>query len=273
MSELQRLRDVTRQLREPGGCDWDRAQSPQSMRPYLLEEIYELIDAVEREDGDHIREELGDVLFLVFFYARLAEEQSLYDIESVAQHVAEKLIRRHPHVFGDVKVSGVDEILSNWQSIKAEEKAARANSSPLRSASSVPAATGMHLPALLRAFEIQKKAAAVGFDWSDAVATINKLQEELDELKAELESANPVSHRLESELGDLLFSVVNTARHIGVNPELALNRASTRFLSRFHQMESLAEAEGTILKGKSLAELDELWAQAKAVEAGLDRKP
>jgi tetrapyrrole methylase family protein/MazG family protein len=272
MSELQRLRDVTRQLREPGGCDWDRAQNPQSMRPYLLEEIYELIDAVESEDPEHIREELGDVLFLVFFYARLAEEQSLFDIESVASHVAEKLIRRHPHVFGDVRISSVDEILSNWQNIKAAEKAARSNTSTLRAESVVPSETGMHLPALLRAFEIQKKAAAVGFDWTGAAATLGKLQEELDELKAEFASSNPVAVRLESELGDLLFSVVNTARHAGVNPELALNRASTRFLSRFHQMESLAEAEGGMLKGKSSVELDQLWEQAKDIEASRGRE-
>lgn len=271
MSELQRLRDVTRQLREPGGCDWDRAQSPQSMRAYLLEEIYELIDAVEREDPDHTREELGDVLFLVFFYARLAEEQSLYDIESVANHVAEKLIRRHPHVFGDVQVSGVDEILRNWQSIKAAEKAARFNSSAPLPESAAPSATGMHLPALLRAFEIQKKAAAVGFDWQDVTATIGKLQEELDELRVELASGKSAAERLESELGDLLFSVVNTARHAGVNPELALNRASTRFLSRFHQMEAFAEANGGNLSGKSSGELDQLWDQAKAVESSRGR--
>ncbi len=266
MSELQRLRDVTRRLREPAGCEWDRAQNAQSMRPYLLEEIYELIEAVESEDTTHVREELGDVLFLVFFYARLAEEESLYDIESVASHVADKLIRRHPHVFGDVKVSGVDEILSNWQQIKAAEKSGADFSRNRRPPSAVPANTGLHLPALMRAFEIQKKASAVRFDFADATATISKLQEELNELKAEIESARPDLNRLESELGDLLFSAVNTARHLKVNPELALNRASTRFLSRFEQMELLAESDGGTLGALSLEQLDSLWKSVKAAE-------
>ncbi|MEQ9363161.1 MAG: nucleoside triphosphate pyrophosphohydrolase [Leptospirales bacterium] len=296
MSQLERLKEITRTLREPGGCEWDREQDYRSMRRYILEETHELIHAIEQGDFENLVEELGDVLFHVFFFARMGEEQDRFSLEDIARGISDKLVRRHPHVFGDVQVNGVGEILKNWDEIKAREKQ---GSEDPQKASAVPAKTGRELPALMRAEKIQKKAARVGFDWRDApsasskspapnVASLDlsgvasstlraifgKVQEELEEVAREiqqLESAGqPIKDaapetraRLEEEVGDVFFSVVNLARHLKVEPETSVNRANEKFLRRFHAMEALAARRNLDFAALNEEQLDELWTQAK----------
>ena len=271
MEELGRLREITRTLREPGGCDWDRAQDWQSMRPHLVEEAYEVIDAVNRGDTEDIREELGDVLFLVHFFARLAEEEQSFNIEDVARSINEKLVRRHPHVFGQVKVNGVEDILKNWEEIKRKEKTTSATpgapdpDAPI--ADSVLKKAEESLPALFRAAKIQEKVARVGFDWPDVRGVLEKIAEESRELAAELDISGSGMRtnvrRVEEELGDLLFSVVNLARHISVNPELALQGAVDRFVRRFRDLERVVDEAGRTVAESSPAELDSVWEQVK----------
>ncbi len=273
MEEVARLRELTRILREPGGCDWDRAQDLRSMRPHLVEEAYEVIDAIDRENLNDLREELGDVLFLVHFFARLAEEQGAFDLEAVARSINEKLIRRHPHVFADVQVSGVADILRNWEEIKrreqgtigSEEGSDHDEAAPLPD--SILRKAEESLPALFRAVKIQEKVSRVGFDWPAPEGVLEKIQEESRELLSEWENAaNPAevrATRIEEELGDLLFSVVNLARHLGANPELALQRAVDRFVGRFRKMERILAREGRVVAETSASDLDRAWNEAK----------
>ncbi|MBI3396161.1 MAG: nucleoside triphosphate pyrophosphohydrolase [Spirochaetia bacterium] len=258
MEELNRLRETTARLREPGGCDWDRAQDKMSMRPHLLEESYEVIDAVDKGSTEGLREELGDLLFLVFFYARLAEEAGEFTINDVAQGISDKLVRRHPHVFGGAHVDGVKEILSNWEKIKAGEKKDAAHAYEF-------------LPELFRAHKLQEKASRQGLDWPDVTGVFDKLREELAELEAEVRKSPPKGKDaapaagIEEELGDLLFTVVNASRHLAVNPEVALRRAVTKFQTRFEYVRAKAEKEGRPLTERSAEELDDLWNESKKV--------
>lgn len=288
MSELKRLQEITRTLREPGGCEWDREQDYRSMRRYVLEETHELIYAIEQGDFDNLVEELGDLLFHVFFFAQMGEEQDRFTLEDIARGISDKLVRRHPHVFGDVQVTGVGEILKNWDEIKALEKSG-VNSVAVRT-SAIPPKTGMELPALMRAEKIQKKASRVGFDWRDTSpasdvaaagdpsrrleAVLRKVHEELDELTVEMktltdsgtspaEAPRDLRTRLEDEMGDVLFSVVNLARHLKIEPETSVNRANEKFLRRFHSMEDLAADQGLEFASLSEDQLDDLWNQAK----------
>ena len=252
------------------------------MRRYLLEETHELIHAINQGDFENLVEELGDLLFHVFFFARMGEEQRRFDLEDIARGISDKLIRRHPHVFGDVAVNGIDVILKNWETIKANEKAAQAtdpeSDAPETPAakSAIPAKTGRELPALMRAEKIQAKAAKVGFDWTDADAGLRKIEEEIAELRVEMQwdrrreaernnqgDAEHQQDRLEDELGDVLFSVVNLARHLRLDPEVSLDRANTKFLQRFHVMEDLARRQGLEFATLDEAGLDALWNQAK----------
>ncbi len=258
---LAELRAVVARLRAPGGCDWDRAQDFASMRRYLLEEAYELINAVDARDLENLREELGDLLFIVMFYAQLAEERDQFTIDDAAAECAAKLIRRHPHVFGDVKVVGVDEILSNWDRIKAQEKVDRPASADVE--------RGQWLPALLRAEEIQKGAGKIGFDWSGVQGPLQKIAEETQELVALLDSGD--DERLEEEMGDLLFSAVNLARKLKINPELALHRATRKFEQRTAEVQRLAAERSLNLKAMSEAELDQLWDEVRQRSAGISR--
>ncbi len=281
---LFRLHDITRILREPGGCDWDRAQDLFSMREYLLEEAAEVIDAVNRRDEAGLKEELGDLLFLVFFFARLSEEAGAFHLGDVARGMSTKLVRRHPHVFGDVKVAGVGEIVTNWERIKEAEKAEKAGEGAERGESpSVLRDTKKFLPALARAYKIQEKVAAVGFDWPDTAGVLAKIREEIGELEAEMAASGspapalteaPVSadeaaarrDRLEDEAGDLLFATVNLLRHLKIHPEAALHRSSEKFARRFRAVEAALAVEGRAPAGASLAEMDRLWDEVKLRE-------
>lgn len=264
MEELARLKEITAVLRGPHGCEWDKAQDFQSMRPHLIEEAYEVLDAIEHFNADDLKEELGDLLFLVFFFSRLAEEQEMFELSDVAEGVAEKLVRRHPHVFGDVEVTGVADILENWEAIKKEEKGDKSGDVP-----GLMDGVTRSMPALFRAFKTQQKAARVGFDWSDAEGVFDKLQEEIGEIHEAIENTPPdytspsCPPEIEDEIGDLIFTTVNLARKLGANPETSLNKAVDRFQERFHLMETYARRSFVNLDDLDDEQLEELWQKAK----------
>ena len=259
MSDLQR---VMQRLRDPsGGCPWDLCQDFQSLVSSTLEECYELAQAIESEDYAHIAEELGDVLFQVIFYAQLGAEQDLFCFDDVVDTLAEKLVRRHPHVFGGGEIEGVvshettvEAVKESWESIKQAERNARSQSGVL---DDVP----LTLPALPRAQKIQKRAASVNFDWPDQFGALSKIHEELDELMEAVASRS--ADAIEDEMGDLLFSCVNASRHLGVDAETCLRRATSKFESRFQEMAHLAERSGEALQDMSAEQLELLWAKAK----------
>lgn len=250
---VARLRAIVNLLRSPEGCPWDREQTHESLRAGLLEEACETIDAITRADDANLREELGDLLLQVVFHTDLAAERGAFTLEDAARQVCDKLIRRHPHVFSDGEAGDTAAVLRQWEQIKREEKGGEASIMD-----GIPRA----LPALVRATNVQKKAARVGFDWPDAAGVIEKFREELAELTAELGSGR--SDRLEHELGDLLFTTVNMARKLGVEPELALEHANQRFIARFQHMEKSAAAGGQMLEELPPEDLDALWNKAKS---------
>lgn len=246
------LEEIVRILRAPGGCPWDAEQTHESIRRNFLEEAYEAVEAIDEKSAVHLREELGDVLLQVVFHAQMEAETGSFDLDGVADGVCKKLIFRHPHVFGDVAVSGSSEVLSNWEDLKREEKGQATHTDALE-------AVARSLPALWRAEKVQKKAKKAGFDWSDVSGAVDKLGEELEEFKAALAEHSNV----EEELGDLLFSAVNAARFVHIDPEEALTRATDKFISRFSRVEALARSRHEALEGMSLAQLDKLWEEAK----------
>ncbi len=254
-TEIARLLEIVAKLRAPGGCPWDREQTLESLKPCLVEECGEVLDAIDHADMDSLCEELGDLLLQIVFQCDICSESGHFDFEDVAAHITEKLIRRHPHVFGDVSVRDSGEVLKNWAEIKKGEKAEAGSE---RSAiDGVP----RHLPALMRAFKFQKKAAAVGFDWEDERGAMEKLEEELGEFEeAVLEGDEP---GMKEEMGDVLFSLVNVARKFGLEPESALQDAVRKFRGRFHALESHLGEEGKKPQDCSLAELDGAWEAAK----------
>lgn len=243
---------IVRRLRAPNGCPWDREQTHASLKNALLEECYELIDAIDEEDDAHICEELGDVLLQFALHAAIGEEQSAFTARDACTELVEKLIYRHPHVFGTVRVGGSDEVLKNWDALKMAQRNQQTQTEVLRS---VPKA----FPALLRSRKVQKKAADVGFDWSSAEDAFYKINEETNELRSAIEQGS----NIEEEMGDLLFAVVNVARLLKLEPEFLLMRATDKFIFRFEQMELLARQQGFSLKELSFAEQDLLWEQAK----------
>lgn len=251
--QLHRLIDVIARLRAPDGCPWDREQSEISMAPHLLEEAFEAVDALNSGDATASADELGDVLMNVLMIAQIAGEAGRFDLEDIARAIADKLVRRHPHVFGDVEVADSDQVLRNWEAIKQKEKST--DGAPRGVLAGVPAA----LPALLRAYRIGEKAARVGFDWPDRQGPRAKLDEELRELDAALAGGD--AQRIGDELGDVLFSVVNVARHAGVNPEMALRTMLDRFAARFAHVERQL---GDRLRDASLEEKEALWLAAKS---------
>jgi MazG family protein len=243
---------VMDRLRGEGGCPWDRAQDERSLRPFLLEETHELLEALDEGDRRKVEEELGDVLFQVVFHARLGQERGDYDLGSVAHAIATKLVRRHPHVFGDEKVEGVQGVLASWEQHKKKEGRKSA-------LDGVPRA----MPALLRAQRLQEKAARTGFDWPDAAGPLAKLEEELGEIKEAIAKKDKAA--VADEIGDLLFSVVNVARRLDLNAEDALRGSASKFERRYRRMEQDLPP-GEELKGKPIEELDRLWEKAKASE-------
>lgn len=233
-------------------CPWDRKQTNESLRPNTIEEVYELAQALLHDDSDEIRKELGDVLLHVLFYAKIGEEQDRFDVADVADALNNKLIFRHPHVFGDTKAENAREVAENWEQIKLREKGG--NKTVL---SGVPEA----LPALIKAFRIQEKAANVGFDWEKPEDVWTKVQEELGEVRTAAESG--IKAEVEEEFGDLIFSVVNAARLFGVNPENALEKTNAKFIRRFSHVEKRAAESGKPLHDMTLGEMDEYWNEAK----------
>ena len=258
---------IMRTLRAPGGCPWDREQTLQSLRPFVLEETYELLDALDRQDLDGLREELGDFLYEAVFLAQIAEEAGHFSIGDAVDGIARKLVRRHPHVFtadGRPLSEGSDittgEVRRRWEDLKAEERASsgQAEKSAL---DGVP----VTLPALLRAFELTARAAAVGFDWRRPADVLDKIDEEMREVRAAVDDGAPGA--VEEELGDLLFAVASYARKLGVEPEAALRTASAKFQARFTRMEALARADGAALANLSLDAQNALWERVKAEQA------
>ncbi len=250
--DVRDLEEIVRILRAPGGCPWDAEQTHQSIRRNFLEEAYEAVEAIDEGSPDHLKEELGDVLLQVMLHARMEQEEGRFDLDGVADGICKKLIFRHPHVFGNVEVSGTGEVLSNWEALKRQEKGQATNTDALE-------AVARSLPALWRAEKVQKKAKKAGFDWPDISGALDKLSEEIGELKAAVAQGSNV----EEELGDLLFSAVNVARFLKADPEDALNSATDKFIHRFQKVEEFAAAQGRSMEGMTLAELDKLWEQAK----------
>jgi len=257
---ISRLLGIMDKLRDPGGCPWDHEQTLRTLTPYLLEEAHEVIEAIESGDAAHHREELGDLLFQVVFQARIAREEGKFDFAAVCEGISNKLTRRHPHVFGEVKVSGSREVLKNWELIKAEERREKGEK-PRSAIGGVP----VGLPALVRAERLTEKASAVGFDWPDASAVLAKVREELAELEHELGSKGG-DERIAAELGDLLFAVANLGRFVKVHPEEALRGTLRRFESRFHHVEARLREQGRAPGEASLAEMDVFWDEAKKLE-------
>ncbi|MDR2424775.1 MAG: nucleoside triphosphate pyrophosphohydrolase [Prevotellaceae bacterium] len=250
---FERLLNILDELREK--CPWDREQTVESLRTLTIEEVYELSDAVMRNNFSEIKKELGDILLHIVFYSKIADEQGQFNISDVINALCDKLIYRHPHVFGAVEVDGSGEVVKNWEQLKIREK--DGNRTVL---SGVPAS----LPALIKACRIQEKAAATGFDWEKREQVWDKIDEERDELRREIEKSDADS--MEAEFGDLLFSLVNAARLYGVNPETALERTNRKFISRFTYLENQTIRQGRSLQSMSLAEMDAIWEEAKQTE-------
>ena len=256
-------------LRAPDGCPWDRKQTHASLKPYLVEEAYEVLEAIDHTDITRLREELGDVLLQVIFHAQIGTEQEKFSIDDVIHTLAEKLVRRHPHVFGTAEQKqeslNADDVKVRWEQIKRNEREDKGQDSS--ALDGVPKT----LPALLRAYQVQARAARVGFDWSDLTPVLGKLEEELrefrDAMAASTTAASSTSaeakEQIESELGDVLFTIVNVARFLKINPEEALRKTINRFIDRFQYMEAQTALAGRSLQNMSLEEMDALWEQAK----------
>lgn len=252
MSAFDELVGVMARLRRKDGCPWDREQSHESLKPYIIEETYEVLDAIDRKDDDELREELGDVLLQIVFHAQIAAEQSRFTMDDVAAAIVEKLKRRHPHVFGNVEVEDSREVLRNWEEIKKEE-----------GKDSVLEGVPDGLPALLKAQRVQEKVRRVGFDWESIGGTFDKVREEIGELEKAVKDGDQAG--IEDEFGDILFSLVNVARFLDINAEESLRQTTKKFSHRFRYIENRIEEKGERpIEEYSLEELDALWNEAKS---------
>jgi MazG family protein len=260
---FQDLVTVQARLRAPGGCPWDREQTHSTLRTYLIEEAYEVLDAIEKANAQELAEELGDLLLQVLFHADLALETGAFDISDVITGIRDKLVRRHPHVFGDVKAETAGEVLKNWVQLKSKEKhaASQKGAGTQNLATSSLDGVPRSIPALLEAYQMTRRAAQVGFDWERIDGIFEKLEEETAELRAALASSN--RRAAEEEVGDILFSVVNLARFLGLDPEVTLKHSNLKFKERFQDMEREASRAGQRLSQLSKEELEQLWDAAK----------
>jgi len=249
---VQELINIMAALRAPGGCPWDQKQTHISLKPYLLEESCEAIDAIDSGDMNHLKEELGDVLMNLVFHAQLASENNEFTFQDVAQAISEKMVHRHPHVFDESECRTAEEVEEQWQRIKEAEKSERTSA-----LEGIPNS----LPSLMRAQKLQKRAAHVGFDWPDTEGPLEKINEELDELKEALNSGD--KEHVEEEFGDMLFSMVNLARHISIDADHALSLANKKFTSRFQKVEQICKDENIDMKNSSLETLDKIWDKVK----------
>jgi nucleoside triphosphate diphosphatase len=257
MSSIERLLRIMSRLRDPAnGCPWDLQQTFRTIAPYTIEEAYEVADAIEREDLQALRGELGDLLFQVVFHSQLAAEQGCFAFDDVAAAICDKMERRHPHVFGDTRIDSAAEQTQAWEAQKRSERAARGES--------VLADVPLALPALTRADKLGKRAAQVGFEWRDASGAVDKLEEELGELRAEIANGAP-REQVAEELGDVLFCVVNVCRYLGVDPESSLRATNAKFEHRFRYIERRLREQGRTPEDADLQEMDRLWDEAKAL--------
>jgi tetrapyrrole methylase family protein / MazG family protein len=256
--QFNRLRQVIQKLRGPDGCPWDQKQTHESLKPYLIEEAYEVIDAINKQNDDMLLEELGDVLLQIMMHSQIGEEEGYFTIDDVIKSITDKMIRRHPHVFGEENVHNASEVEQNWEQIKIEEKGNKPSNTSLLDE------IEKSLPNLLYAYELQKRAAKIGFDWDEVAPICDKILEEIEEFKDAL--TNNERNEIEGEFGDILFALVNLARHYKINPELALYETNEKFVRRFKSMEEQAKQSGISLKDLTLEEMDKLWDKAKQLE-------
>ena len=259
--EFSKLRQIIAQLRGPNGCPWDQKQTHESLKRYLLEEAYELIDTIDEQDDDEMIGELGDVLLQVMLHAQIGEDEGMFTIDDVVESISAKMVRRHPHVFGDVQVRDAEEVIVNWQKIKEEEKGEK-----VEEATSLLADVEKSLPNLMRAEAYQKRAAKVGFDWTEVTDAWAKVREEVDEVEAEIKNATPNLAGIKDELGDVFFALVNVARFYKIEPEEAVYGANQKFYRRFSYIEERVRQNGKRFSDYSLAELDHFWDEAKGKE-------
>jgi MazG family protein len=295
---FERAVSIMAKLRSPGGCPWDREQTFDSIKPYTVEETYEVLEAIDNRDWDELPAELGDLLLQVLFYSEMANEDGRFSIDDVLDRLSNKLVDRHPHVFGDVTAETSAEVLRNWEALKAEEKKKRLDAGggeatkEQRSKSSVLAGVSVAMPALLEAHKLSSRAAQVGFDWPEIAGLFDKLQEETTELKEELKHLplpvqpagrgvagsgkqqvpEELRYRLEDELGDLFFVLVNIARYLSLDSESALKKTNRKFRRRFQWMEAQLAASGRTPQQATMDELESLWQQAKQQEQSSDCK-
>ncbi|ETI70700.1 bifunctional methyltransferase/pyrophosphohydrolase YabN [Neobacillus vireti] len=258
LKNFSKLCAIISELRGPNGCPWDKEQTHESLKKYLIEETYEVIDAIDSEDIDHLIEELGDVLLQVLLHAQIGEDDGYFSIDDVIEGVSAKMIRRHPHVFGNVSVANSEEVLQNWQEIKKQEKG--------EAPSTILEGVSKSLPNLLRAYELQKKAAKVGFDWQEIAPALAKVKEELEEFVNELDGTVEGLERAKREFGDILFAFVNVARFLKIHPEEALYETNEKFTRRFQYIEEKVKASGRPFEDYTLEELDQFWDEAKRKE-------
>jgi len=280
---FERAVSIMARLRAPGGCPWDREQTFDSIKPYTLEETYEVFEAIEKRDWQELPGELGDLLLQVLFYAEMAKEAGYFSINEVLDRLSQKLVDRHPHVFGEVKADTAGEVVRNWEALKKAEKAAKTQERETQP--SLLSGISRAMPALLEATKLSRKAASVGFDWADISGIFSKIDEEVTELKHDIaELPQPIKpagghagsrtnavpaelhERIEGEVGDLFFVLVNLARFLDVDPESALRRTTQKFRRRFELMEAQAHAEGRNLEAMSIDEMEELWQKSKDAE-------
>jgi len=252
---LDRLVRIMEALRAEDGCPWDREQTRQSLKPFLIEEAYELLEAIEEDNPEKIKEELGDLLFQIVFHARIAKERGEFDIQDVIDAVSEKMVSRHPHVFGGRRLYTADEVLDRWEEHKRQEGKLK---------ESILEGIPRHLPSLLKAHRVQERVSRVGFDWDKAEDVLEKVESEFDEFRSALKEGN--KGKIEEELGDILFTLVNLARLVEINPDEALRKTVAKFIRRFSYIETRAKEEGRALSDYSLEELDLIWEEAKRAE-------
>jgi MazG family protein len=262
-ADIQKLVDLVERLRGDDGCPWDKEQTRETLKPMLVEEAYEVLDALDGTDPGVLKEELGDLLFQVIFHAQIAGERGEFALADVIDRLHEKMVRRHPHVFGTADLKTAEDVLRNWEDIKAAERGTTSSSDPA-SEKSILDGIPSRLPALHEAYQITAKASRVGFDWNRLEDILAKLKEEAEELLAARDRSDPA--QVAGEVGDLLFVVVNVARFLGIDPETALRRSNRKFIRRFRYVEARIKEQGRELKNATLAEMDALWEQAKRNE-------
>ncbi|HEX4545314.1 MAG TPA: nucleoside triphosphate pyrophosphohydrolase [Candidatus Acidoferrum sp.] len=267
---FEKLVDVQARLRAPNGCPWDREQTHESLRTYLIEEAYEVLEALDRGDDSEFAEEMGDLLLQIIFHSQIAREESRFTVSDVIREIHDKMVRRHPHVFGATSAKDSAEVLRNWEQIKAEERRSKGEQDPAKTGtgavkrSSLLDGVSRSLPATLEGFQLTRRAARVGFDWEDAGGIFEKLSEESTELKGVIDAQE--QSRVEEELGDLFFAAVNLSRFLNVDPEIALKKANAKFSRRFRAMEQIARARGREFKDLPREEMEALWDASKEME-------